>query len=167
MAKIKKLLEAQGFGSIYVMLMFEGCDLYEILHCSHFATDDLTKYDEIVKCCDDYFESGVIGRELTFDKKSSLGKEDQPILLLTKGDPFIDLKDKLSAVATYKYPKFIPHISVTSNVTEFTGKTSQLIISKDGQLVKKYAFTTDKVAECKSNTFVKMIRENRRKGIKL
>lgn len=134
------LMEEAGKGAIYTLILFDGCDLHDILHHSHWATNEVDKYEEIVKACDEYFKDGVESRELSFNEPGFLGKEDQPVLHLTSGVPYKDLFDKLSGIAEYKYPKHIPHISVTSNVDGFTGMTSYLVISKNGEEVKRYKF---------------------------
>ena len=132
--------EARGEGSIYTLILFDGCDMVDILHCSHFATDDLSKLDEIIKCCDEYFEKGAQSNRLEFKEQGVLGKEDQAVLKLTDGDPYRDLHKKLCDIAKYKYKEFIPHVSVTSNVDEFVGDASYFVISSNGKEVKRYSF---------------------------
>lgn len=137
--------KAGGKDSIYTLILFEGCDLHDILHCSHFATDDMTgdTYEKIKEACDEYFEKGAEARELEFKEAGELGKESQRVLFLTGGDPYKDLFEKLKEVAEYKYSSFRPHISVTSNVDEFKGKASSLVISVNGQVRMKYDFKSD------------------------
>lgn len=135
------IYEARGEGSIYTLILFAGCDLPEILHCSHFATDDVAKLDDIISACDEYFKGGVASKHLEFNEQGVLGKEDQPILKLTNGDPYKELHDKLSGIAKYKYKEFLPHVSVTSNVAEFSGDTSYLVVSADGKEIKRYPFS--------------------------
>lgn len=130
--------KAGGEGSVYTLILFEGCELHDILHCSHFATDDISAFDEIKATCDKYFEKKPKSVELEFNDQGTLGKMAQPVLFLTKGDPYRDLFDKLSDIATYKYPSFKPHISVTSNVDDFKGKTAKLVISVDGDIKASY-----------------------------
>lgn len=132
-----------GKDSIYTLILFEGCDLHDILHCSHFATDDVTEntLDQIVDVCKKYFESNPASKELSFMAEGTLGKMGQPVLFLTEGDPYKDLWDELCKVAQYKYPKFKPHISVTSNVDDFKGKASCLVISVNGEVRYRFDFS--------------------------
>lgn len=136
------LAKAGGEDSIYTLILFEGCDLHDILHCSHFATDAMTPdtYEKIKEVCDKYFEAGPEAKELEFKEAGELGKHHQKVLFLTEGNPYKDLFDKLDAVAPYKYSKFKPHISVTTNVDEFKGKAASLVISVNGEVKKKYDF---------------------------
>lgn len=136
------LNKAAGKDSIFVLILFDGCDLHDILHCSHFATDDVSKYEDIKKVMDEYFYDGVMpdSHELSFKDAGTLGKHDQTVLFLSEGDPYRDLLEKLKKVADYKYAEFRPHISVTSNVDEFKGKVSALVISVGGEIKKRYSF---------------------------
>lgn len=131
-----------GKDSIFTLILFEGCELHDILHCSHFATDDVSKYEEIKKVMDEYFHDGVHpdAHELSFKDAGTLGKHAQPVLFLTEGDPYRDLLEKLKEVAKYKYAEFKPHISVTSNVDEFKGRASCIVISVNGEIKKTYRF---------------------------
>jgi hypothetical protein len=135
-------LQKAGEDSIFTLILFEGCELHDILHCSHFATDAMTPdtYDKIKAVCDEYFEKDREGKELEFNEAGELGKHKQKVLFLTDGNPYKDLFDKLDAVAPYKYSKFRPHISVTTNVDEFKGKAASLVISVNGEIKKKYDF---------------------------
>jgi len=136
------LNKTAGKDSIFTLILFDGCDLHDILHCSHFATDDVSKYEDIVKVMDEYFHDGVLpdAHELSFKDSGTLGKHAQPVLFLTEGDPYRDLLEKLKKVADYKYAEFKPHISVTSNVDEFKGKASCIVISVNGEIKKTYRF---------------------------
>lgn len=135
-------MQKAGEDSIFTLILFEGCELHDILHCSHFATDAMTPdtYEKIKAVCDEYFEKGVESKELEFNEAGELGKHKQKVLFLTDGNPYKDLFDKLDAVAPYKYSKFRPHISVTTNVDEFKGKAASLVISVNGEIKKKYDF---------------------------
>lgn len=135
-------MQKAGEDSIFTLILFEGCELHDILHCSHFATDAMTPdtYEKIKAVCDEYFEKGVEAKELEFNEAGELGKHKQKVLFLTDGNPYKDLFDKLDAVAPYKYSKFRPHISVTSNVDDFKGKAASLVISVNGEVKKKYDF---------------------------
>lgn len=140
--------KAGGKDSIYTLILFEGCELHDILHCSHFATDAMNAdtYEKIKEVCDKYFEKGVEAKELEFKESGELGKESQKVLFLTDGDPYKDLFDQLDKAAPYKYSKFRPHISVTSNVDEFKGKAASLVISVNGEVKQKYDFSnSDKI----------------------
>lgn len=136
------LNKSAGEGSIFTLILFDGCDLHDILHCSHFATDDISKFEEIKKVMDEYFYDGVLpdANELSFKDSGTLGKHAQPVLFLTEGDPYRDLLEKLKKVAEHKYAEFKPHISVTSNVDEFKGKASCIVISVNGEIKKTYRF---------------------------
>lgn len=134
------LNKAAGKDSIFTLILFDGCDLHDILHCSHFATDDVSKYEEIKAVMDKYFEGDVKAHELEFKDAGELGKHAQPVLFLSEGDPYKDLLEKLKEVAQYKYASFRPHISVTSNVDEFKGKASCIVISVNGEIKKRYDF---------------------------
>ncbi|NJO48107.1 MAG: hypothetical protein HC840_00160 [Leptolyngbyaceae cyanobacterium RM2_2_4] len=134
------LNKAAGKDSIFTLILFDGCDLHDILHCSHFATDDVGKYEEIKEVMDRYFEGDVKAHELEFKDAGELGKHAQPVLFLSEGDPYKDLLEKLKEVAQYKYAQFRPHISVTSNVDEFKGKASCIVISVNGEIKKRYDF---------------------------
>jgi len=129
-----------GKDSIFALIIFDGCDLHDILHCSHFATDEVGSYEKIKKVMDEYFKDGVEANELTFKDAGTLGKHDQPVLFLTEGDPYRDLLEKLKEVAEYKYASFRPHISVTTNVDEFKGKVSAIVISVNGEIKDRYDF---------------------------
>ena len=135
--------KAGGKDAIYTLILFEGCDLYDILHLSHFATDEVGKdtFEKITKVCDEYFKGGVKSHELKFNDSGELGKEGQSVLFLSEGDPYKDLFDKLSEVAKYKYSAFKPHISVTSNVDHFAGKPAHLVISVNGEIKRTYDFS--------------------------
>lgn len=132
------LNKGAGKDSIFTLILFDGCDLHDILHCSHFATDDVSKYEEIKAVMDKYFEGDVKAHELEFKDAGQLGKHAQPVLFLSEGDPYKDLLEKLKEVAQYKYAQFRPHISVTSNVDEFKGKASCIVISVNGEIKKRY-----------------------------
>lgn len=132
------LNKGAGQGSIFTLILFDGCELHDILHCSHFATDDVSSYKEIERVMDEYFKDGVKAHELEYKEEGQLGKHAQSVLFLTKGDPYRDLLEKLKEVAKYKYAQFRPHISVTSNVDEFKGKASCIVISVDGEIKKRY-----------------------------
>ena len=136
------LNKSAGEGSIFTLILFDGCDLHDILHCSHFATDDTSAYEDIKKVMDDYFHDGVLpdAHELTFKDAGKLGKHEQSVLFLSEGDPYRDLLEKLKKVAKYKYAEFKPHISVTSNVDEFKGRVSAIVISVNGEVKKRYSF---------------------------
>lgn len=136
-----------GEGSVYTLILFEGCELHDILHCSHFATDDISAYDDIKKACDEYFEKKPKSVELEFNDQGTLGKMAQPVLFLTSGDPYKDLFEQLKDVAAYKYPSFKPHISVTSNVDSFKGKVSKLVISVDGDIKASYDLSNEEPME--------------------
>lgn len=129
-----------GKDSIYALILFDGCELHDILHCSHFATDKVEAYEDIKKVMDEYFKDGVESHELEFNNAGKLGKQDQTVLFLTDGDPYKDLLDKLKEVAEYKYDAFRPHISVTSNVDGFKGKASCIVLSVNGEIKKRYDF---------------------------
>lgn len=135
-------LAKAGEDSIFTLILFEGCELHDILHCSHFATDAMTPdtFEKIQAVCDEYFEKEPKSHELEFNEAGELGKHKQKVLFLTDGNPYKDLFDKLDAVAPYKYSKFRPHISVTTNVDEFKGKAASLVISVNGEVKKKYDF---------------------------
>lgn len=137
---VEPLEKKAGKDSIYTLLLFEGCDLPDVLHCSHFATDDMDgeTAKKVKEVCDQYFQGNTASHDLKFDKQGTLGKEDQPVLFLTDGDPYKDLFDKLKEVAEYKYPEFKPHVSVTSNVDSFKGKVAKLVISVNGEV--KYTY---------------------------
>lgn len=134
------LNKAAGKDSVFTLILFDGCDLHDILHCSHFATDDVSKYEEIKAVMDKYFDSDVKSHELEFKEAGELGKHAQPVLFLSEGDPYRDLHEKLKEVAQYKYAQFRPHISVTTNVDEFKGKASCIVISVNGEIKKRYNF---------------------------
>lgn len=132
------LNKGAGKDSIFTLILFDGCDLHDILHCSHFATDDVSKYEEIKEVMDKYFAGDVKAHELEFNDAGTLGKHAQPVLFLSGGDPYKDLLEKLKEVAQYKYAEFRPHISVTTNVDEFKGKASCIVISVNGEIKKRY-----------------------------
>lgn len=140
LASADPLNKKAGQDSIFTLILFDGCDLHDILHCSHFATDDVSKYDEIQAVMDKYFEGDVKAHELEFKDAGELGKHAQPVLFLSEGDPYKDLLEKLQEVAQYKYAEFRPHISVTTNVDEFKGKASCIVISVNGEIKKRYDF---------------------------
>lgn len=132
-----------GTGDVFVMLLFEGCSITSILHCSLFATEieDDETYLKIDKVCEDYVSenaSSRLSKTLTFAEEGKLGKKEQRVLFLTDGDPFSDLFEKLSQVAKYKYDSFRPHVSVTHNIDSFSGTVSAIAISVDGQERKRY-----------------------------
>jgi hypothetical protein len=129
-----------GKDSIYTLIIFDGCELHDILHCSHFATDDVGAYEDIRKVMDEYFKDGVEAHELSFNEAGTLGKQNQTVLFLSEGEPYVDLLEKLKEVAKYKYSSFRPHISVTSNVDEFKGKVSAIVISVNGEIKDRYDF---------------------------
>lgn len=137
---MEALEKKAGKDSIYTLLLFEGCDLPDVLHCSHFATDDMDgkTANKIKEVCDQYFQGRTAAHDLKFEKQGTLGKEGQPVLFLTDGDPYKDLFDKLKEVADYKYSEFKPHVSVTSNVDAFKGKVAKLVISINGEV--KYTY---------------------------
>lgn len=140
--QLPSLEKAAGKDSIYTLILFEGCELPDILHCSHFATDDISDgtLEKISEACEKYFKSEPESKELSFLKEGSLGKQEQPVLFLTEGDPYKGLFDELAKIAKYKYDEFKPHVSVTSNVDEFKGKASSLVISVNGEIKKKFDF---------------------------
>lgn len=129
-----------GKDSIYTLILFDGCELHDILHCSHFATNDVGSYEKIKEVMDEYFKDGVEGHELSFKDAGTLGKQNQTVLFLSEGEPYKDLLEKLKEVAEYKYSAFRPHISVTSNVDEFKGKVSAIVISVNGDITDRYDF---------------------------
>lgn len=140
LTSFEPLEKKAGKDSVYTLLLFEGCDLPDVLHCSHFATDDTTgeTAQKIKEVCDQYFQGKTASHDLKFEKQGTLGKEGQPVLFLTDGDPYKDLFEKLKEVAEYKYPEFKPHVSVTSNVDAFKGKVAKLVISINGEV--KYTY---------------------------
>jgi hypothetical protein len=129
-----------GKDSIYTLILFDGCELHDILHCSHFATNDVGSYEKIKEVMDEYFKDGVEAHELSFKDAGTLGKQNQTVLFLSEGEPYKDLLEKLKEVAEYKYSAFRPHISVTSNVDEFKGKVSAIVISVNGEIKDRYDF---------------------------
>lgn len=129
-----------GKDSIYTLILFDGCELHDILHCSHFATDDVGSYEKIKGVMDEYFKDGVKAHDLEFKDAGTLGKQNQTVLFLSAGEPYKDLLEKLKEVAEYKYASFRPHISVTSNVDEFKGKVSAIVISVNGEIKDRYDF---------------------------
>lgn len=145
MSGYESSLQKGGEDSIFTLILFDGCELHDILHCSHFATDAMTPdtYEKIEAVCDEYFEKDRPSEELEFNEAGVLGKHDQKVLFLTDGNPYKDLFHKLDAVVPYKYSKFRPHISVTTNVDEFKGKAASLVISVNGEVKKKYDFKSE------------------------
>lgn len=135
---------AKDIEGIFTMILFEGCDLSEVLHCTHMATKESDQ--EVIDKMISIIESELPNMKqemLEFAEPGVLGKKGQKVLFLTKGEPYRDLLEKLQGVAKYSYESYRPHVSVTTNVESLSLKANAYVISLNGVEVARWKISEE------------------------
>ena len=126
---------------VCTMFMFEGCDIPDVLHCTHHymgkgLTDkDIEKIKDILI---EYFKEKPFKTiSKVFDKEEFFG-ENKDVRVLrpeSKTGLLLDLRDQLNQLYPDKWPEYKPHVSVSQNVDKIDAPIVNYILCKGGEIL--------------------------------